>query len=251
MTDRRDDVAGRLESSALAPRTALLVRLSAALGAGRATLRETMDDAARAADPVEVEEVVLQSYLFLGFPATLSALGEWRQRVPVPRAQLGAAEDTGVWRARGEEVCERVYAGAYQALRSNVRRLHPDVERWMLEEGYGKVLGRPPLGLRDRELCIVALLAGLDAPHQLHSHMRGALNVGASPDEVDAALGIACALLPVDRADAAREVWTAVRERWRTRDAGMPPPNTRHAAGPSSASGQAGATVSNTRTDEA
>ncbi|GIS80694.1 MAG: hypothetical protein CM1200mP14_22600 [Gammaproteobacteria bacterium] len=33
--------------------------------------------------------------------------------------------------------------------------------------------------LVERELCIVALLAVLDVPKQLYSHLRGALNVGA------------------------------------------------------------------------
>jgi 4-carboxymuconolactone decarboxylase len=50
-------------------------------------------------------------------------------------------------------------------------------------EGYGKVL-RSALDLKTRELCIIALLASQDAPHQLHSHLRGALT-GATTAEVD------------------------------------------------------------------
>ena len=113
-----------------------------------------------------------------------------------------------------ERVCEAVYAGQYARLRKNVARLHPDMERWMLTEGYGKVLGRPGLELKVRELCIVALLAGQDAAPQLHSHLRGALNVGASPEEVEAALEVACGAVAPERAAAAREVWDAVRRRW-------------------------------------
>ena len=84
----------------------------------------------------------------------------------------------------------------------------------MLTEGYGKVLGRPGLELEVRELCIAGLLAGLDAAPQLHSHLRGALNVGATPEEVEAALEVACEVLPAERAAAAREVCDAVRRRW-------------------------------------
>lgn len=84
----------------------------------------------------------------------------------------------------------------------------------MLAEGYGKVLGRPGLELRVRELCIVALLVGLDAEPQLYAHLRGALNVGASPAEVDEAVRIAVEQVSAERAESALEIWAAVRQRW-------------------------------------
>jgi 4-carboxymuconolactone decarboxylase len=214
--------------------TRALVALSAALSAGdAAALGVAMDGAARAATRRQVEEALLQSYLFLGYPAAMRALGAWRARGHAPStrapgvvdadaAEAGepASDDRAAWRARGEAVCARVYGGAYPRLRENVARLHPDLERWMLEEGYGKVLGRPGLALVDRELCIVALLAGLDAPRQLHSHLRGALNVGASPAQVERALEAAAAYLPDGRNRAAGELWRAVRARWAERRSG-------------------------------
>ena len=198
--------------------TAALVRLSAALASGDdGAVARAIELAAGAAPAVQAEEVLLQSYLFLGYPAALRALGSWRERVGGHAASTAAAEERAQWRARGEQVCERVYGGAYERLRENVARLHPDIERWMLEEGYGKVLGRPGLELRERELCIVALLAGLRSPHQLHSHLRGALNAGATPVEVEQALELAAAVLPPDRIDAARALWQTVRGRWQWR----------------------------------
>jgi 4-carboxymuconolactone decarboxylase len=143
------------------------------------------------ADPREVEEAILQSYLFLGYPAALNAFGRWRD---ITGREAGAPlPDGGGWRERGERVCAAVYGGQYEGLRANVRRLHPEMEQWMLEEGYGKVLGRPGLALGTRELCIVALLAVQDAPRQLHSHVRGAINVGVSPLAVRRALTLAAA----------------------------------------------------------
>jgi alkylhydroperoxidase/carboxymuconolactone decarboxylase family protein YurZ len=55
----------------------------------------------------------------------------------------------------------------------------PEVFLWMELEGYGKVLSRPGLDVIDRELAIVACLMIEHRPAQLHSHIRGALNVGA------------------------------------------------------------------------
>ena len=83
----------------------------------------------------------------------------------------------------------------------------------MVDQGYGTVLGRSGLGLVDRELCIAALLAVLDAPRQLLAHLRGALNVGADPLEVARALELAGDVSdPVSRARAAR-TWESVRAR--------------------------------------
>jgi alkylhydroperoxidase/carboxymuconolactone decarboxylase family protein YurZ len=62
-------------------------------------------------------------------------------------------------------------------------------------------------------LCISALLAVLDVPTQLYSHLRGALNVGASPEEVEHALRIAADVSTVDACGHAQDTWRAVRER--------------------------------------
>ena len=172
-------------------RARALIGLSAALSAGRSGgLTEALERAAAHADDLAVEEVLLQSYLFLGYPAAMNALVQWRDRTD-REAGSPAPDDWAGWRRRGERVCETVYGGEYDRLRRNVARLHPDLERWMIVEGYGKVLGRPGLDLRLRELCIAALLAGLDARPQLHAHLRGALNAGATVGEVEDALALA------------------------------------------------------------
>lgn len=162
-----------------------------------------------------VDEVILQSYLFLGYPVALEALARWRERSSGP-AEATEADWDG-WSRRGEEVCARVYAGQYDALRANVRRLHPDVESWMVTEGYGKVLGRDGLDLLTRELCVIATLVVLGTPRQLYSHLRGALNVGATAEEVSRAVSLAGEFAEEDRRALAEETWAAVRERTRAR----------------------------------
>lgn len=69
----------------------------------------------------------------------------------------------------------------------------------MIVEGYGKVLSRPALDLKRRELCIVSACAMARQDRQLHSHLYGAMHAGASPAEVAAALdSIADLLGPED-----------------------------------------------------
>lgn len=202
----------------LAPCTRALVGLSAAVASRSSeALDAAMERAAQACRPRAVEEALLQSYLFVGYPLALEALGRWRSR---SGAEPGpAAADRPAWVGRGARVCAAVYGGQYEALRANIRALHPDVETWMVEEGYGKVLGRPGLELPVRELCVVGLLAVWGAPRQLYSHLRGALNVGASAADVDAALEEALLVGDAGRRAEAREVWASVKARTETSEA--------------------------------
>ena len=192
-----------------------LVRVSAALSpCSTADLRIALRDAATMADASQIEEVLLQAYLFAGYPASLNGFRLWREATG-GAAAAPVADDPGVWVQRGEEVCRRVYAGQYERLRANVASLHPDMERWMITEGYGKVLGRPGLDLATRELCIAALLATMDAGPQLYAHLRGALNAGASENDVEEALREAGRGISPERSRAARDVWARVRDRSR------------------------------------
>lgn len=194
---------------------AALLRLAAALGTRHAAaIRAEMEVAREEADATAVEEVILQSHLFIGFPDALNALGLWREVSGLP-APASIGEDPAEWEVRGERVCAAVYGANYAKLRENVRGLHPDVDGWMVTGGYGRVIGRPGLDLATRELCIAALLAVWNVPRQLHSHLRGALNAGASVDEVDAAVEIACGFLEPERAAEVRALWGDIRGRAR------------------------------------
>ena len=189
----------------------VLLRLSAVLASrDDDELESVMHHAAERCSSDAVEEVILQSYLFLGYPIALNAMARWRA-ISGAHPPEDAAVDRDTWLQRGEEVCASVYGGQYQRLRANVRRLHPDMERWMVEEGYGKVLGRPGLSVRDRELCIVAQLVVLDVPRQLYSHLRGALNVGASDAAVEAALHVGLDYAEPEAGRRASETWNSLR----------------------------------------
>jgi 4-carboxymuconolactone decarboxylase len=169
-----------------------LVRIAAVIaGAGEQKTRAIMEAAVGNVDGVRVDEVILQSYLFAGFPRTLNAARMWRtvsgETAPGSdaSAELGSASE---WVARGEETCRTVYGESYDLLRENIRELHPALDSWMIADGYGKVLSRPGLDLKSRELCIVAACAASGQQRQLHSHLHGALNSGASAEDVSATL---------------------------------------------------------------
>jgi 4-carboxymuconolactone decarboxylase len=193
--------------------TRALLSLAAALGTRKpAEVRRAAVQAARQAEPLAVDEVLLQSHLFIGFPDAIEALAIWREASGRP-AQAGLDEAPESWSRRGERVCATVYGANYPRLRANVTALHPEMDRWMVEGGYGRVIGRPGLDLVTRELAIVALLATWGAPRQLHSHLRGALNAGATVEQVDAAVNLACEMLDSPGASSVLQLWTGIRAR--------------------------------------
>lgn len=172
-----------------------LVRLAAAVAAaGEDVVRGALADASVHAPAEWTEEVILQSYLFAGFPRALNAAREWRRLSgrPAPTCDDGERyDDAARWRAAGERTCAIVYGDAYQRLRHNIRALHPALDAWMIVEGYGKVLSRPQLDLRRRELCIVAACAAAGQDRQLHAHLHGARHAGATPAQLAATLDAA------------------------------------------------------------
>ena len=106
-----------------------------------------------------------------------------------------------------------MYGRAYHKLLLNLRGLHPALEDLVLVDAYGKVIGRPGLDLKRRELCTVATSAVLGTAQQLHSHLRGALNTAATRAEVEAVLAVIDGDLDAERRRSAGEQWEDVKER--------------------------------------
>lgn len=169
-----------------------LVRSAAAIaGADEQTVREVLENAVGHVPAGAMDEVILQSYLFAGFPRALNAARTWRtvsgETAPSRDRDAELRNDLD-WVTRGESTCRLVYGESYDLLRENIRALHPALDNWMIADGYGKVLARPQLDLLTRELCIVGACAAAGQQRQLHSHLHGALNCGASAEQVTAAL---------------------------------------------------------------
>jgi 4-carboxymuconolactone decarboxylase len=193
----------------------VLVRVAAVVAAsGEAAVRATLERAVTEVPHEWLEELLLQSYLFAGFPRALNAMREWRRLSgrTAPESDEGEAVDRIYeWRERGERTCAVVYGRFYEKLRQNIRHLHPALDSWMIVDGYGKVLGRPGLDLVRRELCIIAACVAAGQDRQLHSHLHGALHVGASVRQVDDALNALEGHVDDDALRSARMLWARVK----------------------------------------
>jgi 4-carboxymuconolactone decarboxylase len=191
--------------------TRTLVRVAAIVSAGsEGAVRDALADAQALVPHPWIEELLLQTYLFAGFPRALNAFREWRRRVPLPAESSATEIDTAAWSERGRETCRAVYGGMYEKLRENIHGLHPALDSWMIVEGYGKVLSRPGLDLPRRELCIVAACVASGQDRQLHSHLHGALNVGVAPAVVRQSLDALASAVSDDRLMAARRLFERV-----------------------------------------
>ncbi|HEY6109536.1 MAG TPA: carboxymuconolactone decarboxylase family protein [Gemmatimonadales bacterium] len=198
-------------------RTIALVRVAMGVSRGdEHAIRERMRAARAAGVPVVwMEELLLQSFLNVGYPLALAAFAIWRE-LAGPEVDGGESllhVEHGVWSERGQQRCAEVYGRTYHKLRLNLRDLHPAVESLVIVDAYGKILGRPGLDAARRELCTLAAITMLHAPRQLHAHLRGALNLGWSREDVDAVLVLAEQDLGAARALKVWELWADVRER--------------------------------------
>jgi 4-carboxymuconolactone decarboxylase len=192
--------------------TRSLVRLSAVLASGTETeIRGELQRAAQITSPEWIEELLLQTYLFAGFPRALNGMREWRRQSPRATAASEPEADSRRLRELGEETCARVYGSMYDRLRQNIRDLHPLLDEWMIIEGYGKVLSRPGLDLGRRELCIVAACAATAQDRQLQSHLHGARNVGVPESVVAEALESLRGVIADEPLSRATRMWDRIR----------------------------------------
>ncbi|WP_330250528.1 carboxymuconolactone decarboxylase family protein [Nocardia sp. NBC_00565] len=115
---------------------------------------------------------------------------------------------------RGLELLRQVGGKERPAVLDSLADIAPDLGRLTVEFGYGDILSRPGLTLRERQLATVAALAAMgNAAPQLRFHIDGALNVGCTREEIVETLihvnvyaGIPAALNGIA---AAREVFDA------------------------------------------
>jgi 4-carboxymuconolactone decarboxylase len=159
--------------------------VAAALGRERALRRGIVAALRAGTRPARLDETLLQLVPFAGFARAINAFSVLRELHPRPAPSPRRGKD---FRRRGEALCRRIYGPVYGRMIGRMRGYHPELADWILEEGYGRVLSRPGLTLRERELIVVAVLSALRLPKQLESHRRGALRVGATEGEVAAML---------------------------------------------------------------
>jgi 4-carboxymuconolactone decarboxylase len=161
------------------------VTAAAVRGRERVLRRELRAALKAGTDIHRLHEALLQLVPFAGFGRAINAF--WVLQELQPSRPFRVDRRPGR-RTRGERLCRRIYGPSYDALMRRMGAFHPDLASWILEDGYGRVLARPGLSARDRELLAVAALAALGLDRQLESHVRGARRMGATGAQIRAVL---------------------------------------------------------------
>ncbi|GBD11975.1 hypothetical protein HRbin23_01660 [bacterium HR23] len=143
--------------------------------------------------PATITEAMAHLVFYGGLPASLNALQvagevfaewpEWQKAVQRPqpprpatleeRLHLGQAMRIRMW---GEEEARRGLTDA--------EALAPDFVRLVQAYLFGEVYYRPDLDLKQRAVCTLSALTALGKERQLRRHVRAALGVGLTKEEV-------------------------------------------------------------------
>eukprot|EP00177_Eucheuma_denticulatum_P002244 GFKZ01004025.1.p1 GENE.GFKZ01004025.1~~GFKZ01004025.1.p1 ORF type:complete len:222 (-),score=27.62 GFKZ01004025.1:396-1061(-) len=154
---------------------------------------------------------LLQSAPLIGIPRVLhtAAALQIAEITPSNASPLSDLPTPLTPRQLGEETFRKVYGRYAGRVLRRLETFHPGLEEWVIEHAYGGMLGRAVEGvsMRERELCVVATLA-VDpvAGVQLASHLRGAMEVGASREEVEAVVR-QTEMVREEAAEGAKAVW--------------------------------------------
>jgi len=134
----------------------------------------------------EWRETLLQTHLFAGFPSVVESLRILTQAggLGQPSAEEVVLEPDDP--ERGLSLFDAIYGPNRSAVLETIARGHPLLERWVLGHAYGRVLTRAGLAPRMRELLAVTCLSAQGLERQLASHVRGAITLGATQEELTA-----------------------------------------------------------------
>lgn len=86
---------------------------------------------------------------------------------------------------RGIETLKQIGGKDYDRAIRPLEAFSPDLSRMLVEHGFGDVVSRPGLDLKQREIATVAALTAIGSVRPpLKFHIYGMLNVGCTPQEV-------------------------------------------------------------------
>ena len=156
--------------------------------------------------PLEIRETIYQCAPFIGFPKTLNAIAAMNEvfyskniSLPLESAQTVSEEDRY---EKGLAIQSPVYgneiADRYSWLPKDFAESIP---KWLTELCFGDFSTRKGLDEKTRELLIVVLLAAMGGTDvQVCSHIRGAIKVGNTAEEIVCALAHAMPYMGIPRA---------------------------------------------------
>jgi len=86
---------------------------------------------------------------------------------------------------KGWKKFEEIHGPVAKATKESLKDISPELARFVTEFAFGDIYSRPGLDLKTRQMLTIASLVTLgNAVPQLKSHIKGALNVGCTKEEI-------------------------------------------------------------------
>ncbi|GGS15103.1 carboxymuconolactone decarboxylase family protein [Deinococcus knuensis] len=123
-----------------------------------------------------------------------------------PGQQQSAEQHTATHTPTPGHARSVIFGSQQERIQERLTDLDPDLGRYIQDFAYDTVYDRPGLDLKSKELIACALLVSLGSPPELRTHIRGAMNAGATEAEVRGALMMCVPYLGFPRTVAAFEV---------------------------------------------
>lgn len=140
-----------------------------------------------------IREGLLKGAALGGLPKIINALTFLKNSTPSKLRENtnlrdSAGLDSQQVEQRGSELWNNVYGKVSKRVKGQLETAYPDLLSYALQHVYGPLLSYDGvLSAKEGSLVIIACLVPQDVNPQLKGHLRGALNNGASRDEVDEA----------------------------------------------------------------
>jgi 4-carboxymuconolactone decarboxylase len=167
-------------------------------------------------DLLLVYEVLLQGYLFCGYPRAIESffcLNNALKGEDYPKLQdfnYRPLDSNDTLMNRGERLASAIHLDKFRKINNKISDFCPDLGYLMIAEGYGHILSREGLEIQNRELAVVSNLTALRAYRQLNSHIRGARNVGCDDSEIYEAIYTCIAEIQERYVRSALEIWAQI-----------------------------------------
>lgn len=101
---------------------------------------------------------------------------------------------------------EKIWGKKAEAIKKGLHDLDPDLAKLIIEVAYDNVFERPNLDLKTKELLAIAHLMHVGSENEIKTHMYGALNCGASLEEIKETILHAAMFIGFPKAMAAMKV---------------------------------------------
>lgn len=135
----------------------------------------------------QFRESLFKSSSITGMPRSINALMSLSGVTPADcrEERVLRTPSSGSGSERGGELFSRLYGKVGARVHTQLQTAYPDLAQYAIRHVYGELLAFDEiLGPRETSLVVIAALVPLDVNPQLKGHLKGAINNGASLEEV-------------------------------------------------------------------